>query len=165
MNNTVNNDESIETNYDTDDEIDSEPLPAHLAPVHGQSALHGQPQLFDVNMTEDVKSTPLPLCLVMNCRSACNKANNLRELLYRIGPSVTILSETWERERLRLDDILKSNHFKTISYYRKNRSPGGGAAIVYDKNRFKDIDTDIYVPEDIEAVWAVLSPEIESNQP
>ena len=98
-NNSVDNDESIETNYNTDDEIDSDPLPANLAPVLGQNVGPGQPQIFDVNMTQDVESTPLPLCLVMNCRSACNKANNLRELLYRIGPSVTILSETWERER------------------------------------------------------------------
>ena len=97
--------------------------------------------------------------------SACNKANNLREPLYRIGPSVTILSETWERERQRLKDIINSNHFKTISYFRKNRSPGGGAAIVYDENQFKVIDQDIFVPADIEAVWAVLSPEIESKQP
>jgi hypothetical protein len=95
---------------------------------------------------------------MMNCRSACNKISNLRELLNTVGPSVTILSETWEREKQRLDVILKSRHFKIISCYRKNKSPGGGCAVIYDKKRFRAEDTDIVVPEDIEAAWTVLTP-------
>ena len=95
---------------------------------------------------------------MMNCRSVCNKADNLRELLNTIGPSVTMLSETWERDRQRLDDVLNSKQFKTKSYYRKNKSPGGGCAIIYDKNRFEATDPEITVPEDVEAIWTVLTP-------
>jgi hypothetical protein len=69
-----------------------------------------------------------------------------------------MLSETWERDRQRLDDVLNSKQFKTKSYYRKNKSPGGGCAIIYDKNRFEATDPEITVPEDVEAIWTVLTP-------
>ena len=95
---------------------------------------------------------------MLKLKIACNQVNNLRELLNTIGPSVTILSETWERDKQRLGDILNSRQFNTVSYYRKNRSPGGGCAIIYDKNRFVATDPDIVVPEDIEAIWTILTP-------
>ena len=79
-------------------------------------------------------------------------------MLNTVGPSVTMLSETWEREKMRLKDVIKSDQFGIISCYRKNRSPGGGAAIIYDKNRFRAEDADIIVPSDVEAVWTVLTP-------
>ena len=152
------------TEYDTDDEVHSEPVPANLKPVPGQHVHPSQPLLFDVDVEEDAQPSSVPLCLVLNCRSASNKINNLREMLRSICPSLTILSETWERERQRLNVILNINQFKIISYYRKNKSPGGGSAIIYDKNKFRVIDQDISVPQSIEAVWCVLSPLVDNLQ-
>ena len=57
-----------------------------------------------------------------------------------------------------MDVILKSRHFKIVSCYRKNKSPGGGSPVIYDKNRFRAEDPDIVVPQDIEAAWTVLTP-------
>ena len=51
-----------------------------------------------------------------------------------------------------------------LSYRRRKKSPGGGCAIVYDKNRFRSEDPDIVVPENIEAVWSVLTPKIANNR-
>ena len=133
-------------------------MPANLIPIPDQNVPPGVPLLFDVDTSRDSQPSPLPLCLVMNCRSVFKKIDNLREMLHRICPSITILSETWERDRQRLGDILNSSQFNILSYFRKNRSPGGGSAILYDKSRFKVIDDDIFVPEDIEAVWAVFCP-------
>ena len=113
-----------------------------------------QPVQFDVNLKEDAHSSSLPLFLMMNCRSVCNT----REMLNTIGPSVTILSETWGRNKQRLEDILNSRQFKIKSYYRKNKSPGGVCAIIYDKNQFRATDPEIIVPEDVEAIWTVLTP-------
>ena len=113
------NDDSDMTEYDTDDEVHSEPVPANLKPVPGQHVHPSQPLLFDVDVEEDAQPSSVPLCLVLNCRSASNKINNLREMLRSICPSLTILSETWERERQRLNVILNINQFKIISYYRK----------------------------------------------
>ena len=154
----VNESDDDQSIYDTDDEVDSVPIPAVFVPLSGQTYSQGVPQRFDVNLTEDTQSSSLPLCLVMNCRSACNKVNNLRELLNTIGPSVTILSETWERDKQRMDAILNSRQFNSVSYYRKNQSPGGGCAIIYDKNQFLATDPEIAVPENVEAIWSILTP-------
>jgi hypothetical protein len=59
--------------YDTDDEIDPEPISANFVPIPGQTVTAGQPLQFDVKLTEDAQSSSLPLCLMMNCRSVCNK--------------------------------------------------------------------------------------------
>ena len=48
--------------------------------------------------------------------------------------------------------------FKYISSYRKNKSRGGGAAIIYNDNYFSATTPDIIVPENIEAAWAVFTP-------
>ena len=64
-----------------------------------------------------------------------------------------------------MGDILNSSQFNILSYFRNNRSPGGGSAILYDRNKFRMIDDDISVPQDIEAVWAVFCPaKLDENQ-
>ena len=147
-----------DTINETDDEVDSEPVPTIFFPIPDQNVSPGKPLKFDVKISEDEESSPLPLCLMLNCRSIYNKAQNLREILNTIGPSVTLLSETWERETFRLDAILKSRHFKSVSYFRSNRKPGGGCAILYDKNRLTRIYSEIFIPENIEATCLVLKP-------
>ena len=119
---------------------------------------HGQPLRFEVKDTQEDKSSFLPLCLVMNCRTICNKSDNLKELMHQICPDLILASETWEREKMRLPDVLKSNQFKSVSYFRKNRSPGGGCAIIFNENRFKASSADICVPDEVEAVWSVFTP-------
>ena len=88
-NDTIDEDSSEDSDdqssYDSEDEVDPEPIPAVFHPDEGQRALAGQPQKFDVEMNINVQPSPLPLCLMMNCRSACNKENNLRELLNTIA--------------------------------------------------------------------------------
>ena len=95
---------------------------------------------------------------MLNARSAYNKADNLRDMLHQIGPSVAIISETWEREKARLDAVLNSRQYKVLSSYRKTKSPGGGCAILYNESRFSLTNPDIAVPEDVEATWAVFTP-------
>ena len=144
-------DESIDQ-FDTDDEVDNEPIPANLSPVPGDHL----PPHHPVN--NDDQPPVLPLCLMLNARSVFNKSDNLSELLTTIGPSVTLISETFERESHRLDSVLNNRIFKYVSSYRKNRSPGGGAAIIYNESQFTAIKPDIIVPQNVEAVWAVFTP-------
>jgi hypothetical protein len=117
-----------------------------------------QPVQFDVNLTQDAHSSSLLMFMMMNCRTVCNKKDNLRYMMNTIVPSVTMLSETWEHDKQRLEDTLNSRQFKIKSYYRKNKSPGGVCAIIYDKNQFRATDPEIIVPEDVEAIWTVLTP-------
>ena len=119
----VSNDDTV---YDTDDEAFPEPIPMNLTLVPGQDIKHGQPVTFDANLKKEMSSY-LPLCLLFNARSIFNKADNLSEILQQIGPDICMISETFERERKRLSSVLKNRHFKSISYFRKNRAPGGGS--------------------------------------
>ena len=156
-------DDSIDgTHYDTDDEAFSEPIPANLHPVPGQDVLPGQPITMDVNQRYDQPSY-LPLCLLFNSRSVYNKADNLKEMLNQVGPDICLISETFERQRKRLDTVLNSRQFKSISYYRKNRAPGGGCAIVYNETRFSVTDLEIEAAIEIESVWSLLTPKLLDN--
>ena len=122
-NSSDDNDDSLDsTNYDTEDEALSEPIPANLSPVPGQDVHPGQPIMLDVNLDHG-QSSNLPLCLLFNARSIFNKSDNLTEMLHQIGPDMAIISETFERERKRLNNVLNSRHFISISYFRKNRAP------------------------------------------
>ena len=155
-------DTSNSTLYDTEDEAFSDPIPANLAPVPGQNVPAGQPIRLDVNMNHN-QSSNLPLCLLFNARSIFNKSDNLTEMLRQIGPDVCIISETFERERKKIDSVLKSRHFKSISYYRKNRAPGGGCAILFNESRFSVTNLELAAPEEIESCWALFVPKSSSN--
>ena len=76
-----------------------------------------------------------------------------------------IISETFERGKRRLSSVLNLIQFKSISYYHKNRSPGGGCAIVYNENRLSVSDLEIPAPDEIESCWALFTPtRLSSNQ-
>ena len=96
--------------------------------------------------------------MLLNARSIFNKNKNLKKLLTEISPDLTIISETFERQSKTLSAALNSKYFRRISYYRKNRSPGGGCAIIYNENRFLVSDLQIPAPAEIENCWALLLP-------
>ena len=153
-----------DTDYNTDDEVDPCTSQANLFPLPGQNLSPDVPLQFDVDMNDDVSSS-LPLGMMMNARSAYNKRDNLYEILHQICPSFVMISETWEREKFKLDNLINSRIFKSISYYRKNRSPGGGCAIIYKMdNQFNFKEAEIDVPENIEAAWAVCTPVLATQQ-
>ena len=98
---------------------------------------------------------------MLNARSLYNKRDNFKNLLYQIGPDLAIVSETWERQRQSLDNLLSSEQFKIVSFKRNkvnNRQPGGGCALVYNDKRFKVTQIDLKPPDGVEACWALFSP-------
>ena len=156
-------DDSLDsTVYDTEDEAFSDPIPANLCPVPGQDVQPGEPIRLDVNQNHG-QSSNLPLCLLFNARSVFNKSENLTEMLQQIGPDICIISETFERERKRLDSILNSRQFKSVSYFRKNRAPGGGCAVIYNETRFSVTNLGIAAQEEIECCWALFVPKSQDN--
>ena len=94
--------------------------------------------------------------MMLNARSLYNKVNNFKTLLNQVGPDIVLVSETWERQRQSLDELLQSSHYKTITYCRKkvrnNRQPGGGCGIVYNSSSSCDAEKfDVPTPEEVEA--------------
>ena len=151
------------TDYSSDDEAFSEPVAANLYRVPGQNNRPGQPILLDVNQNKDLTSS-LPLCLLFNARSVFNKCDNLTEMLKQISPDICILSESWESQRRRLNTLLNKTQFKSHSYYRKNRSPGGGCAIIFNESRFSVSSLEVDVPEEVESVWALMTPKSDDRK-
>ena len=99
--------------------------------------------------------------MLLNARSLYNKRVNFKKLLYEVGPDISIISETWERQRESIDELLSSDQFKSISYKREkinNRQPGGGCAIVYNDRRFKVSKIELKIPDGVEASWALFLP-------
>ena len=170
MNSSDNNSERADNStldYDSDEEVDSEPVRAVLVPG---SSLQGQPPSLEVADSSSVQApSNLPLTMVANFRSAYNKVDNIKKILNTIGLDLMVASESWERPGLPLDVLLDSPHFLTISYCRGREAPairqdgkhagkqypgktGGGAAIIYNKHRFEATDTQIGVPAGVEVV-------------
>ena len=88
-------------------------------------------------------------------------------MLSQIGPDITLVSETWERQKFNLDRLISSNQVKVISYKRQqvgNRQPGGGCAIVYNENKFRVSEIELFLPEGVEACWALFTPKSSSPQ-
>ena len=147
------------TIYDTDDEPDSEPAPVILNPIVGQIIRPGQPIRMDVNLDNSEQHPVLPLCVMLNARSVYNKADHFKDL-YQLGPDLIIVSETWERRRIRLKDIIGTDRYQTISYHREGNRTGGGCAIVYNDTRFNVEKIDVEVEAGVEAVWALVTPKV-----
>ena len=150
------------TDYETEDEAFSQPIPANLVPIFGQVLNPGEPIKLDVNLKQN-QSSSLPLCVLFNARSIFNKLKNLKEFLNQIGPDVCLISETFESERRRIDDTLNSRQYKSISYYRKHRAPGGGCAILYSENRFSVTNLKISAQQEIECCLALFVPKSQGD--
>ena len=116
-----------------------------------------EPYLDTDQLSKLNKSSAIPLCLIMNCRSAFNKAGSLNEMMRQVCPDVILALETWERPSQTLNNIIHNRKFKYVSNYRK-RKPGGGCAIIYNESRFYASDPEILVPENIEAIWSIFTP-------
>ena len=135
---------------------------ANLFPPSNQILTPGQPIVLDIHPSKE-QSSSLPLCLLINARSLYNKGNNIRQMLQQLGPEICIITETFESEKRRLSSIFKNETFQYISYFRKNRSPGGGCAIVFNDKRLSVTDLEIAAKSEIETCWALVVPKSETK--
>ena len=137
--------------YDTIDEAFTNESPVCLEPVDGNVNTLG------VNVDRNVVS-PLPLCLIMNARSIFNKRNNLIDLLHNLKPDIYLVSETFETEKRPIKEIFENSNYKSYSYHRIGRAPGGGCAILFNCDRFLVEEIKIEAHVDVETVWAMFVP-------
>ena len=108
-----------DTEYETDDEVDPIVDPPIFTAVPNQNISSNEPIQLEILTPNQEQSSSLPLCMMLNARSLYNKAENFRNLLYQICPDLSIISETWEREKLSIEDIISSEQFEVISYRRQ----------------------------------------------
>ena len=145
-------DDSVLTEYASQDEIDPDTTPISIPPRSKPNK--GQRKIL--------KASSLPLVAVLNARSCYNKPENLKKFLNELGTEVGIVSETWEREELSLENVLQMGNYKVHSYRRPKakarKQPGGSCAIIDKETRFRATKLNIHVPNGVEACWIILKP-------
>ena len=76
------------------------------------------------------------------------------------------MSESWERENLTLDQIIKLDDFSIISNVSQRSGVGGRPAIFANNKKFEVqnvTNTLVQIPWGVEAVWCVLTPKSITN--
>ena len=103
----------------------------------------------------------LPILCNMNPRSVYNKVDEFHEFVNEEEIDLLFMSESWERDYLTLDEIIKLDDHVVVSNVSQRKGKGGRPAIIANKNKF-DIqnvtNTLIQIPWGVEAVWCVLTP-------
>ena len=142
--------------FESDEEAYSAPVRAVLVPAPG---LPGAPPGLMVDATgRDRAPSCIPLGIVTNSRSLKMKMDSLRTMIRQIGPDFMNICETFEATRFNLENSLKMEHYKVISYRRPPPRVGGGAAIFYTEKNFFVENAEISVVEGVEACWAIFTP-------
>ena len=154
-----------DSNYSSDDEIDTLTPPADLS-INNSSSLPVVLSIKKTSRSENASS--LPLVSVLNARSLYKKCDNFKTFINELGIELSIVSETWEREEMSLETLLKLDNHKIISYKRTNKKtskqPGGGCALIYSEERFNVSQLSVLVPKGVEAVWALVQPKNENTK-
>ena len=71
------------------------------------------------------------------------------------------MSESWERESLTLEKVIKLKNYEVISNVNQRKGQGGRPAIIVDKTKYHIqnlTNTLVQIPWGVEAVWCVLTP-------
>ena len=108
----------------------------------------------------------LPTLCNMNPRSVYNKRDEFHEFVKEEEIDLLFMSESWERDNLTLDKIIKLDDFEIISNVSQRKNPGGRPAIIVNKRKFQVqniTNTLVQIPWGVEAVWSILTPKNVSN--
>ena len=108
----------------------------------------------------------LPTLCNMNPRSVYNKRDEFHEFVKEEEIDLLFMSESWERNNLTLDKIIKLDDFEIISNVSQRKNPGGRPAIIVNKRKFQVqniTNTLVQIPWGVEAVWSILTPKNVSN--
>ena len=103
----------------------------------------------------------LPKLCNINPRSVYNKIEEFHTLVKEEDLDVVFLSESWEREYLPIDEIMKLESHTVVSNVHQRTGMGGRPAIIANKEKYHVqnlTNSVIQIPWGVEAVWCVLTP-------
>ena len=109
----------------------------------------------------------LPKVLNINPRSIYNKKDEFLTFVKEEKVQLICISESWEKESLPLDKLIKMENFEVISNVSQRKGKGGRPAIIVDKTNY-DVENitntgGVVIPWGVEIVWAVLTPKDATN--
>ena len=108
-----------------------------------------------------MQSMELPVVMNINPRSIYNKCEEFSVLVEQYEADLICMSESWDRENYRLDEVIQIEDYKVISNVRQRDCKGGKPAIIVNEKKFvvRPLCPDpITVPIGVEAVWCLLIP-------
>jgi hypothetical protein len=103
----------------------------------------------------------LPTLCNMNPRSVYNKVDEFHAFVEEEEVDLLFMSESWEREHLTLDQIIKLEDHAVISNVFQRTGKGGRPAIIVNKVKYEVQNVTnslIQIPWGVEAVWCILTP-------
>ena len=103
----------------------------------------------------------LPVVVNLNPRSIYNKVNEFKTMMEQLDVGVCFISESWDRQSLGLEKIIDLEGHRVIKNVLQRSGKGGKPALVISERNFfiKELCPDVItVPQNIEAVWALLTP-------
>ena len=78
----------------------------------------------------------LPTVININPRSVYNKIDEFHKMVEQYEADLIIMSESWERENEKLDEIIKLEGFEIITNVVQRENRGGKPAIIVDSKKF-----------------------------
>ena len=108
-----------------------------------------------------IEAADLPIIMNINPSSIYNKSDELPILFEQYEASIICMSESWQRENYKLEDLLELENFKIITNVKERDFKGGKPAIFINLEKYhvKQLCPDpITVPIGVEAVWCLVTP-------
>ena len=103
----------------------------------------------------------MPTICNLNPRSVYNKIDEFHTFVEEEEVDVIFISESWERDYLPLNQIIKLDNHTVISNVSQRKGAGGRPAIVANSSKYQVqnlTNTVVQIPWGVEAVWCVLTP-------
>ena len=101
----------------------------------------------------------LPVVVNLNPRSVYNKAEEFKTMMEQLEVGVCFMSESWDRDSLGLEEIVKMDGYRIIKNVLQRKGKGGKPALIFQESNYfiKELCPDIItVPPNVEAAWALL---------
>ena len=140
---------------------------------HGQKAKYINGRKIDKeNKNKNPKSNKiyqaltLPSICNINPRSIYNKLEEFQNFVIEEELDSIFISESWERDDLTLDKVIKLDDHIIISNVSQRRGKGGRPALIVNKQKYTVqnlTNTVINIPWGVEAIWCVLTPKNVTN--
>ena len=108
-----------------------------------------------------INALELPVIMNLNPRSVYNKIDEFHTFVEQEEVDIVLMSESWERQNLNLDQIVHLENHRVISNVHQRIGGGGRPAIIANIRKYdvEDItNTLVNVKWGVEAVWCLLTP-------
>ena len=108
-----------------------------------------------------LQAIQLPVIANINPRSVYTKTEEFHTFVREEEVDLLFMSESWEREHLTLDKIIKLEDHTVISNVVQRIGQGGRPAIIANHKKYHVqnlTNTVVQIPWGVEAVWCILTP-------